>query len=71
MDRHPIFHKENKKIQQMDFAKNIWCPYYDECLDEAAASNALMDCCECANLNIDFKDEWGARYSFCALRYNL
>jgi hypothetical protein len=62
MERFPIFHREGKKTQQIDFMKNIWCPLYEECLNEAAMANCLMDCSGCKNSAIDFRKDWANRY---------
>lgn len=55
MKKSPLFHKGSAKIRQQDFLKNIWCPFYDICIEEAAKSNTLLDCGECENLKTDFK----------------
>ena len=70
MRRCPIFHKEQGKIRQQDFIRTIWCPHYDDCLSEAAAIGCLMDCSECENSTINFKNTWRNRYIDYCLRRN-
>ena len=63
MIKAPVFHKENAKVQVENFLKNIWCPFYDICLEQAAKSDTLLDCSECDNSTINFKDDWENRFS--------
>ena len=58
MDKRPIFHKENRNLHQQDLMKNIWCPHYDDCLDEAATHNSLMDCSRCEHAGINYEERW-------------
>jgi hypothetical protein len=62
MSRLPVFHKETGKLRQEDLMKNIWCPFYDECMYEAAKKGSLMDCSQCNFSTIDFREDWGNRY---------
>lgn len=57
----PVYHKGNGKLCQQDFMKNIWCPFYEECLEEAALSDTLMDCSHCDNSSTDFSEDWENR----------
>jgi hypothetical protein len=67
MTRYPIFHCRKDKLQQQDFIKNIWCSFYEECLDEAAISDTFMDCSQCDNIANDQKEEWKVRYLYCRI----
>ena len=67
MDRFPIFRKETYKLRQPDLMKNIWCPHYDDCLDNAAERNSLLDCSQCNNSTINFEDDWRNRNIYCLL----
>jgi hypothetical protein len=67
MDRLPIFHKMTGKLHQQDLMRNIWCPFYEDCLDEAAMTNSLMDCKQCENSTIDFSEDWATRHYYCLL----
>ena len=69
MSKLPIFHQENSKIKQQNFSKNIWCPSYEECLFQAAMANSLMDCSQCDELDIDYKEDWKNRYFDLFLSY--
>jgi hypothetical protein len=64
MERFPLLHRSVKKIQQHDVMKNIWCPFYDDCLNEAAMADCLMDCSYCEGSTIDFRKDWANRYTF-------
>lgn len=64
MNRYPIFHIRKGKLQQKEFVKNIWCPHYAACLDEAAFSDAFMDCSQCDQIADDIKEEWKIRYLY-------
>lgn len=67
MDRFPIFHREIKSIPPQNLKKNIWCPFYEDCLDEAAKQNSLMECSQCENANVNFEDDWRYRNIYCLL----
>ena len=58
MERYPIFHKESPKLRQPDLMKNIWCPYYEDCIDEAATNNSLMDCSHCKHSDVNYEENW-------------
>ena len=58
MIRFPVFPQKNSKMHQQDLMKNIWCPFYKVCLDEAAKNNSLMDCSHCENAGINFEEDW-------------
>ena len=68
MDRYPVFYQGDGKLRQQDLMRNIWCPLYRICLDEAARSNSLMDCRQCGNYAVDFKDSWDDRHLFSESR---
>lgn len=69
MTKSPVFHKRCAKIQQQDFLKNIWCPIYEICIIEAAQSDTLLDCGECENLKVDFKENWEDLQHYTLLQY--
>jgi len=69
MTKSPVFHKRCAKIQQQDFLKNIWCPIYEICIIEAAQSDTLLDCGECENLKVDFKENWEDLQHYALLKY--
>ncbi len=68
MTRLPIFYKGDGKTQQEDLMKNIWCPFYEDCLEDAARSNFLFDCRQCDNAGIDFTDDWKFRHMYHQLQ---
>jgi hypothetical protein len=57
----PVYHQETRKQRQSDFEKNIWCPLYEDCLDEAARLNLLMDCGQCENAKVNYEENWRYR----------
>ena len=69
MTKSPVFHKRCAKIQQQDFLKNIWCPIYEICIIEAAQSDTLLDCGECENVKVDFKENWEDLQHYTLLQY--
>ena len=58
MNRFPIFHKEDHELRQQDLMKNIWCPHYDDCLDEAAKHDLLIDCSGCEHSGVNYEKHW-------------
>jgi nucleoid DNA-binding protein len=58
VNKFPVFHRETNKLHQPDFEKNIWCPFYEDCLEEAARLNLLMDCSQCENAKVNYKEHW-------------
>jgi hypothetical protein len=67
MKRYPVFHQRKEKMQQKDFIKNLWCRFYEECLNEAAISDTFLDCSQCDNLANNQIEEWKTRYLYCRL----
>lgn len=47
MERSPVFPVHKKGINPADFLRNYLCPYYDQCLGEAASHNLYLDCNSC------------------------
>ncbi|XPS84181.1 uncharacterized protein Dvar_21990 [Desulfosarcina variabilis str. Montpellier] len=67
MGRYPNFQKANHKLCQQDLMKNIWCPFYEDCLYEAADLHCLLDCSQCENANVNFEEDWRNRNVYCLL----
>jgi len=55
MERSPVFSVHKKGINTADFLRNYLCPFYDQCLGEAASQNLYLDCssCQCKGAHID------------------
>lgn len=47
MERSPIFPVHKEGIKPEDFLRNYLCPYYEQCLGEAASHNFYLDCNSC------------------------
>jgi hypothetical protein len=47
IERKPIFISPNSQEYGIAFFRNFRCPLYEECLEEAAVSNLLLDCGIC------------------------
>ena len=47
MERSPVFPVHKKGINTTDFLRNYLCPFYDQCLDDAARRNLYLDCNSC------------------------
>jgi hypothetical protein len=68
VNRFPVFHRETGGLQQQELMKNIWCPFYEDCLEEASKRRSLMDCSQCENAKINFEEDWRDRNFYCFLR---
>ncbi len=61
MRNRPAVNKDDRSMEAEAFQRNIWCPDYARCLDEAAYADTVMPCRRCAKASLSDERKWKER----------